>query len=142
MAQDLLALSSVLPLQCDRDWKGDGADSWGWPGHCRPLGSHCHPFQVGPANRGLDLSVSERGSRVAVAGDSGRASGGTLTPHGACDQERSGVRFSPGVMRGLGSTTGLGSILLPWRLLCTQQWLQKGPACEPWFTAWERAQAP
>lgn len=91
---------------------------------------------------GLDLSVSERGSRVAVAGGSGRASGGTLTPHGACVQERSSVRFSPGVMRGLGSTTGLGSVLLPWRLPCKQQWLQKGPACEPWFTAWERAQAP
>lgn len=56
-AQDFLALSSVFPLHCNQDWKGDGADfpgaSWG---------------TAGLANRGLNLSVSERGSPVAVAG--------------------------------------------------------------------------
>ena len=95
-AQDFLALSSVFPLQCNQDWKGDGVDfpgaSWGTAG----LSVHTATPSRWDQLTGLHLSVSERGSLVAVVGDSGRASGGTLTPHGACVQERSSVRFSPG----------------------------------------------
>ena len=92
----LTGLSSVFPLQCNQDWKGDGVDfpgaSWGTAG----LSVHTATPSRWDQLTGLHLSVSERGSLVAVVGDSGRASGGTLTPHGACVQERSSVRFSPG----------------------------------------------